>query len=105
MEKTKVNLVGAMMYLQDNGVKEIVINYSGGGDSGYLEDSFNNGDSVPAVVSDFCYNMLENRFGGWEINEGSQGRITFDFVSDNYSVYHEWNTEREQVAHEETITL
>ncbi len=28
----------------------LTIDYSGGGDSGYLEDSFNNGDSVPASV-------------------------------------------------------
>jgi hypothetical protein len=59
---------------------------------------------ISASIENVCYNILQ-KFGGWEINEGSQGKITFDFQSDNYSVYHEWNTERQRVAHEETITL
>ncbi len=69
----------------------LTIDYSGGGDSGYLEDSFNNGDSVPAVVSDFCYNMLENRFVGWEINEGSQGHFEIDLDKKEISLNHTYN--------------
>lgn len=69
----------------------LTIDYSGGGDSGYLEDSFNNGDSVPAVVSDFCYNMLENRFGGWEINEGSQGNFEIDLDKKEITLNHTYN--------------
>jgi hypothetical protein len=69
----------------------LTIDYSGGGDSGYLEDSFNSGDSVPAVVSDFCYNMLENRFGGWEINEGSQGNFEIDLDNKEISLNHTYN--------------
>jgi len=93
--------------LKEKGVTLVEITYSGGGDSGYIDDEMsvdNNSVKVPAGIENVCYNILEE-YGGWENNEGSQGRITFDFVSDNYSVYHEWNTEREQVAHEETITL
>jgi len=56
-----------------------------------LEDSFNNGDSVPAVVSDFCYNMLENRFGGWEINEGSQGNFEIDLDRKEITLNHTYN--------------
>ncbi len=69
----------------------LTIDYSGGGDSGYLEDSFYNGDSVPAVVSDFCYNMLENRFGGWEINEGSQGNFEIDLDRKEITLNHTYN--------------
>ncbi len=69
----------------------LTIDYSGGGDSGYLEDSFNNADSVPAVVSDFCYNMLENRFGGWEINEGSQGHFEIDLDKKEITLNHTYN--------------
>ena len=69
----------------------LTIDYSGGGDSGYLEDSFNSGDSVPAVVSDFCYNMLENRFGGWEINEGSQGNFEIDLDKKEITLNHTYN--------------
>ena len=56
------------------------LGYSGGGDSGYIEDYFDEGPSVPAVVSDFCYQVLESNFGGWEINEGSQGNFQFNRV-------------------------
>jgi hypothetical protein len=69
----------------------LTIDYSGGGDSGYLEDSFNSGDSVPAVVSDFCYNMLENRYGGWEINEGSQGNFEIDLDNKEITLNHTYN--------------
>jgi hypothetical protein len=69
----------------------LTIDYSGGGDSGYLEDSFNNGDSVPASVSDFCYDMLENRFGGWEINEGSQGNFEIDLDRKEITLNHTYN--------------
>ncbi len=69
----------------------LTIDYSGGGDSGYMEDSFTNGDSVPAVVSDFCYNMLENRFGGWEINEGSQGHFEIDLDKKEITLNHTYN--------------
>jgi hypothetical protein len=93
--------------LKEKGVTLVEITYSGGGDSGYIDDEMSvdgNSIKVPAGIENVCYNILEE-YGGWENNEGSQGKITFDFVSDDYSVYHEWNTEREQVAHEETITL
>jgi len=94
--------------LKEKGITLVEITYNGGGDSGYIDEDMGVDSKetvkVSAGIENVCYNILQE-FGGWEINEGSQGKITFDFVSDNYSVYHEWNTEREQVAHEETITL
>ena len=59
-----------------NGI--IQLDYSGGGDSGYIEPSFVNGGRVPANIEDWCYEVLENNYGGWEINEGSQGYFVFD---------------------------
>jgi len=94
--------------LKEKGVTLVEITYNGGGDSGFIDEDMEVDSKetvkVSAGIENVCYNILQE-FGGWEINEGSQGKITFDFVSDNYSVYHEWNTEREQVVHEETITL
>jgi hypothetical protein len=69
----------------------LTIDYNGSGDSGYIEDSFTNGFSVPAAVSDFCYNMLENRFGGWEINEGSQGNFEIDLDRKEITLNHTYN--------------
>ena len=79
------------------------LDYNGSGDSGYLEDDFTNGDSVPAVVSDYAYRMLENNFGGWEINEGSQGNVVIDLDRKEITLNHTSNieeTERDTVWEE-----
>lgn len=79
------------------------LDYNGSGDSGYLEDDFTNGDSVPAVVSDYAYRMLENNFGGWEINEGSQGNFEIDLDRKEITLNHTSNieeTERDTVWEE-----
>ena len=76
-------------------VTEIVCTYNGGGDSGYIENDMElGGDTVPTPsgIEDYCYTVLED-FGGWEINEGSQGNITFNLKSKEYSIDHQWNTE------------
>lgn len=79
------------------------VDYNGSGDSGYIEDDFTNGDSVPAVVSDYAYRMLENNFGGWEINEGSQGNFEIDLDRKEITLNHTNNieeTERDTVWEE-----
>jgi len=76
-------------------VTKIVCTYTGGGDSGYIESDMElGGDTVPtpSEIEDYCYTVLED-FGGWEINEGSQGNITFNLKSKEYSIDHQWNTE------------
>jgi hypothetical protein len=55
------------------------LKYNGGGDSGYIESDFENGEPSPGAVEEWCYQQLEENFGGWEINEGSQGEFQFDF--------------------------
>ena len=45
-----------------------------------------------AEVEDYCYTVLED-FGGWEINEGSDGEIILNLKANEYSVQHSWNTE------------
>lgn len=58
----------------------LTITFNGGGDSGYLESTFNpTNDEVPPGIENWCYNQLEEHFGGWEINEGSDGEFIFDF--------------------------
>lgn len=95
-EESEIDTIEEFKEYTDRGVSEIVCTYSGGGDSGYIEGDMNvDGDSnqpVPAFLEDMCYNALSS-FGGWEINEGSQGNIVFNLKDLTISVNHTWNTE------------
>ena len=72
----------------------LTLRYNGGGDSGYIDSSFEeNGDAVPAGIEDWCYRALEQNFGGWEINEGSDGEFIFDFNNSMVTLNHTMNTE------------
>ena len=69
--------------LKDTEVPEegiLTARYNGGGDSGYLESNFEEtGEPIPAEIEDWCYRQLERNYGGWEINEGSDGVFIFNF--------------------------
>ena len=71
----------------------LVLKYNGGGDSGYIESNFESGQSVPPPVEEWCYQQLEENFGGWEINEGSQGEFQFDFNEKTVILSHAYNIE------------
>lgn len=72
----------------------LTIKYNGSGDSGYIESSFEeNGDSVPTAMENWCYRQLEYNFGGWEINEGSDGEFVFNFHNMTIELSHTYNTE------------
>jgi hypothetical protein len=70
----------------------LVLKYNGGGDSGYIESDFENGEPAPGAVEEWCYQQLEENFGGWEINEGSQGEFQFDFNEKTVILSHTYNT-------------
>jgi hypothetical protein len=79
----------------DDGI--LTITYNGGGDSGYIESSFDEtGDAVPAGIEDWCYSELESHFGGWEINEGSDGKFIFDFNKSTVLLLHTMNIEESE---------
>jgi|694.fasta_scaffold91467_2 hypothetical protein len=73
------DLLETMKNWLDKGILMMKVEFSGGGDSGYIEDygydEKGNNHPIPASMEDFLYNMLESNFGGWEINEGSQGQF------------------------------
>jgi len=71
------------------------LEYNGGGDSGYIESKFDSGESVPADIEDWCYRVLEDMHGGWEINEGSNGSFNFDTVNKVITLEHTYNVERD----------
>ena len=70
----------------------MILKYNGGGDSGYIESDFDNGQPVPTKIEEWCYQQLEDNFGGWEINEGSQGEFQFDFNEKTVILSHTYNT-------------
>ena len=75
---------------------DVTITYDGSGDSGYIEDYFESGGSVPESVSDWCYEQLESLHGGWEINEGSQGYFIFDLNNKTVELNHTMNVEESE---------
>ena len=78
--------------IPDNGI--LTVKYNGSGDSGYIENNFDEtSDAVPASMEDWCYRELERHFGGWEINEGSDGEFVFNFNDMTITLNHTYNTE------------
>jgi hypothetical protein len=72
----------------------LTLKYNGSGDSGYIESYFEeNVDGVPTSIEDWCYRQLENNFGGWEINEGSDGEFIFNFNEMTIELNHTYNVE------------
>lgn len=75
----------------------LTVTYNGGGDSGYIESSFDEtSDAIPASIEDWMYSQLESHFGGWEINEGSDGRFIFNFNNSTVELEHIYNTEESE---------
>ena len=68
-------------YMKSNNYSVGVVNFHGGGDNGEVESIINydnkKSQKIPKDVESFLYEWLESHFGGWEINEGSQGNFTF----------------------------
>jgi hypothetical protein len=85
-------------FLDENNLDSIIIEYQGGGDDGYIENTGkdDNGDeySLSAGMEDVVYSYLQQSFGGWENNEGAYGKITV--TKEEIQIDHIWNT-RENV--------
>jgi len=105
--------------LKDLKIESFRVEYSGSGDSGEIEEisikpdnlkikvdvgtwkkfdqqSFeyketNEPKPLKDFIEDFCYELLEDNHGGWEINEGQSGAIDWDIkdndLSHNYTTY------------------
>jgi len=72
------------------------IEYSGSGDEGYIEAVYPVPDPGGTVefsheltreLEDWAYDLLEEHYAGWEINEGSHGDITL-FVKERKVLLH-----------------
>lgn len=69
-------------YMKQHNIESCSVDFSGGGDSGEIYEYLNFGGTVPSKrmsndMSSKLYDWLEDFYGGWEINEGSQGTFTF----------------------------
>lgn len=71
----------------------IYVDYNGGGDSGWLEGIFDNGEEVPRFFEDWCYDKLNSDYSGWEIDEGSSGSFIVNFEEKTIEIVHTANTE------------
>ena len=83
--------------LKKSGIRDsetITLEYDGGGDSGSVYHTFSNGQTVPDDFEDWCYNELSSNYGGWEIDEGSQGEFVIDFDVKIITLNHGTNEEQ-----------
>lgn len=97
MEDDPEPLANIFSALDESGEKlddVLTLRYNGSGDSGYIEDEFEEGGTAPKPLEDFCYDQLEALHGGWEINEGSQGYFEIDTVNKTITLNHAFNEEK-----------
>jgi hypothetical protein len=99
LEEEHEDLVKIFNYMKSEGYSEGVVTFAGGGDSGEIESriEYDNKftEQISKGVEGFFYEWLEKHFGGWEINEGSQGRFVFNADDDNLELEFEENTEED----------
>ena len=73
-----------------------VLDFSGSGDSGWIEDYIRTSDGTmkcPKFLEDWAYHQLAINYGGWEINEGSQGSFVIDSMGKYIRLDFGMNTE------------
>ncbi len=77
--------------------KKFVITYAGSNDEGYVEEvsgfiedgvELDVGHDLQRELEEVAYDILESRYAGWEINEGSHGDITIDVVERKAYLHH-----------------
>jgi len=86
--------------------KVVVITYDGGGDSGWIDQTYSSQDddisetltgNLYENFEEILYSMLSSNFGSWGDNEGSRGKIIIDtqkkeIYFDHINYYQESNT-------------
>ena len=80
-EELPEDIIKFLEKLGEEGHGELEVDFSGAGDSGWVEEDGrtkkNNNYRIPDFVENYCYQLL-GKYPGWEINEGSQGQFYFD---------------------------
>ena len=87
-----INNPSVQSFLDENNIDYLMVDYSGGGDDGSIEDDGYDDDGnrfrLSNNLEDFLYSRLNSSFGGWEINEGSSGK--FIIQRETVEIEHEW---------------
>lgn len=90
------DIIGFLNTLSEEGHGELEIDFQGSGDSGWVEEDGRtrkeDNYKIPDVVENYCYELL-NKYPGWEINEGSQGKFYFDSSKIMVSFEFQYNEE------------
>ena len=123
--RTEINLKAILTSLATHTCSSVVVNYSGSGDSGLVEDirpatqgtddltfllekshvtvikqeaqlvdgkwadrDISKSVTLYQALEDFAYDWLEANQPGWELNEGSDGYITFDLIRNKVTINH-----------------
>jgi hypothetical protein len=74
------------------------VNFSGGGDDGYIEDDMMIGGErydIPKPIEELLYSMISREHAGWENNEGAHGSWEFDSSDKTIIFDFNYNTEEE----------
>lgn len=88
-------------FMKSKNISDGRVDFSGGGDSGEISDYIDFGThgepnkKLDNSIMDNLYKWLEHFYGGWEINEGSQGYFTF-FSDGECELYFQENYEAEE---------
>jgi len=97
LEEENEDLVKIFNYMKEEGYSKGVVTFNGGGDSGEIKPGIEYDgkftERIPKGVMDFFYGWLENHAGGWENNEGGQGRFVFNSDDGYLELEFEENTE------------
>lgn len=84
-EKELMELFSYFEKMNSKGIKEGKVSFNGGGDDGWIDETLyvggNSIGEIPKNIGDLCYDLLNSYYGGWEINEGSQGDFILHFDS------------------------
>jgi hypothetical protein len=91
-EDDVINNLSVQSFLDENNIDYLMVDYSGGGDDGSIEDDGYDDDGnrfgLSDDLKDYLYSILNNSFGGWEINDGSSGK--FIIQRKTVEIEHEW---------------
>jgi hypothetical protein len=80
-------------------IASLEVQYNGSGDNGQVEDVAAYDDKnnrlppdheLDAAAEELVYDLLGVHCPGWEINEGSSGRITIDAKTLKATIDHDW---------------
>jgi hypothetical protein len=110
-----MNIAKAMMHLEDLGVKKVIVKYSGGGDSGQIDeilfsktedDDENDGEDIGVnkevleIIEAKAYRLL-NPIEDWYNNDGGYGTVIIQVPTGEYNIENNiYITETETYEHD-----